>query len=151
MWASNISREPLAAAVRTLCSAKPPEGVVLLGICADDAKTAVAALKAWVGALRLPRGLLYNADVDGVPLDLGNFGPAFVKYNSATGAAHLHQLRKGAFRGVLFNPEFRDGTLRQYGSLPLDLFDDAPREDSGSREASAQRNFARRSAAGYDL
>jgi hypothetical protein len=122
-WASTVPREPLAAAVRSMCSAQSPEDLVLLGICADSAEAGVAALKAWVSALELPRGLLYNADKDGVARDLARYGPAYIKYNSATGAAHLGHC-PGEFRGVIFTPHLQDGKFRQYGSLPLNLFEE---------------------------
>jgi hypothetical protein len=122
-WARSVPREPLAAAVLSLCSAKPAKGLVLLGICADDAETGVAALKAWVSALQLPRGLLYNADTDGVPRDLSGFGPVYIKYNSVSGAAHLDRC-PGQFRGVLFTPDLMDGVFRQYGFLPLELLEE---------------------------
>jgi len=79
--------------------------------------------KAWVSALELPRGLLYNADTEGVPRDLAGFGPVYIKYNSASGAAHLGRC-PGQFRGVLFTPDLMDGVFRQYGFLPLDLLDE---------------------------
>eukprot|EP00966_Prymnesium_polylepis_P172208 3981921-Prymnesium_polylepis.1 len=41
----------------------------MLGICADDAAAGVGGLKAWVGSLGLPRGVLHGMDRDGVPLD----------------------------------------------------------------------------------
>ena len=99
----------------------------MLGICADDAAEGIAALKAWVGALDLPRGVLHGMDRDGVPLDMTDFGAVYIKYNSmpvgedAAGSAVLSGYG-GDFRGVYFNPELNDGVFRQYAVLPLKLF-----------------------------
>ena len=121
-WASTVPREPLAAAVRALRAATPPTGpAVLLGFCASDAEAGVAALRDWVRELDLPRGLVYNMDEDGEPIDLSGFGPVFIKYNSGTGSARLSRC-PGQFRGVYFTPDLGDGVFRQYGALPLGLF-----------------------------
>ena len=58
----------------------------MLGICAEDAGAGIAALKAWVSALKLPRGLLHGADEGGVPIDMDTFGPVYIKYNSLASA-----------------------------------------------------------------
>ncbi len=99
-------------------------------------------LKSWVSSLKLPRGLLHGMDVDGVPIDTSSFGPAFIKYNTG-GAVTFSEIRRmglgfdaiwkpgdavlegydGDFRGVYINVELRDGEFRQYGVLPLNLFD----------------------------
>ena len=92
---------------------------VMLGICAPDAAGGLAALKAWVTDLGLPRGKLHGLDIDGVEQPPPE-GPVFVKYNSDSGDAFLSGYG-GEFRGVLFTPELGDGAFRQYGYLPLDL------------------------------
>ena len=53
----------------------------MLGFCADDAAAGVAALKAWVTALGLPKGTLHGMDRDGVPLDMTTFGAVYIKYS----------------------------------------------------------------------
>lgn len=60
---------------------------VMLGICAGRQQDGVEALKAWVGRLNLPRGLLHGADVAGKPINLP--GGVFIKYTSNTGDAQL--------------------------------------------------------------
>ncbi len=92
----------------------------MLGICAADAPAGIAALKAWTGALGLPRRLLHGLDTQGVPVALE--GPVFIKYNSASGDAFASGYG-GDARGVLFTPGLPDGAFRQYGYLPLAMFE----------------------------
>lgn len=74
-WSLNATAAPLAAAVRSLAAtALQRDGRLMLGICANDAEEGVATLKKWVGALQLPRGELHGMDVDGVPIDMCDFG-----------------------------------------------------------------------------
>ena len=47
----------------------------------------------------------------------------FIKYNSASGDAFASPYG-GDARGVLFTPGLPDGAFRQYGYLPLRLFED---------------------------
>ena len=107
---------PLRQSVRALAAASSR---VMLGICAPDAAGGLAALKAWVTDLGLPRGKLHGLDIDGVEQPPPE-GPVFLKYNSDSGDAFLSGYG-GEFRGVLFTPELGDGAFRQYGYLPLDL------------------------------
>jgi len=87
-WSLTADRDPLAAATRALCSAaRVRDGRVMLGICAGDAASGVAALKGWVAGLGLPKGLLHGMDVDGVPIDMSTFGGVYLKYNSEAGAS----------------------------------------------------------------
>lgn len=87
-WALAQPRPPLAAAVRALCAAaRAREGRVMLGFCASEAAEGVTALKAWVEALGLPKGLLHGMDVDGVPIDMSTFGAVYLKYNSEAGTS----------------------------------------------------------------
>ena len=120
----------------------------MLGICAPDAAGAVAALKAWTSALGLPRRLLHGMDTAGVPVPMEGcvavacmlrclrlftraafpysralFRAVFIKYNSASGDAFASPYG-GDARGVLFTPGLPDGAFRQYGYLPLRLFED---------------------------
>jgi len=92
----------------------------MLGLCASDCTEGVKALQAWTNALGLPRRTLHGMDTDGVPTQLP--GPVFIKYNSASGDAHLSGYA-GEARGVLFTPGLPDGAFRQYGYLPVQLFD----------------------------
>jgi hypothetical protein len=55
-------------------------GRCMLGICASSTAEGIATLKAWVTALRLPRGLLHGMDVDGVPIEMTQ--GVYIKYNS---------------------------------------------------------------------
>lgn len=121
-------------------------GRVQLGICAGDVSEAIRTLKQWVGGLRLPKGLLHGLDVDGVPVEI--LGPIYVKYSTG-GAMTFSEMREskrgfdslwrpgdavletydGDFRGVYFNAELQDDVFRQYGVLPLDLFDENKSEN----------------------
>ena len=107
---------PLRQSARALAAASSR---VMLGICAPDAAAGLAALKAWVTDLGLPRGKLHGLDIDGVEQPPPE-GPVFLKYNSDSGDAFLSGYG-GEFRGVLFTPELGDGAFRQYGYLPLAL------------------------------
>ena len=99
-WAADADKPPLTEAVHALrAAAASRDGRIMLGICADDAAAGVAALKAWVGALGLPRGVLHGMDRDGVPLDMSSFGGVYVKYNSQSNGA-CSQPRPGAARGM---------------------------------------------------
>jgi hypothetical protein len=127
-WGLTMPRPPLADAVRRLRDAAvQADGRIMLGFCADDAAAGIAALKAWVTALELPRGVLHGMDRDGVPIDMSTFGSVYIKYNShstasdAPGTAVLSGYA-GDFRGVYYNPQLPDGEFRQYAVLPADLF-----------------------------
>ncbi|KAL3904211.1 MAG: hypothetical protein SGPRY_011374, partial [Prymnesium sp.] len=118
-WAASVPKRPLLEAVRTLCAeAERRDGSVILGICADDAASGVAALKAWVSGLNLPRGVLHGMDKDGVPLDMSSFGAVYIKYNShstgvnAPGSATLSGYG-GDFRGVYYQPEIDPDAFHQ--------------------------------------
>ncbi|KAJ1472810.1 hypothetical protein T484DRAFT_1574581, partial [Baffinella frigidus] len=91
----------------------------MLGFCGDDASQAVEALKAWITALALPRGMLHGMDKEGVPIDMSIFGAVYIKYSS-TGAEVPYAWYDGAFRGVYFNPQLPDGEFRQYAVTPHD-------------------------------
>lgn len=116
----------------------PTQGRCILGICASSAEEGVAALKAWVTALALPRGLLHGMDKDGVPIDLS--GGVYIKYNSG-GVYTFSDIRKsglgfdalwkpgdalleaydGTYRGVYFQVDLQDEEFRQY-LVPFDIF-----------------------------
>lgn len=148
-------RTSLAEAVKILSGAaishqgldQASVGRVMLGICAQDAIEGVNTLKAWVTCLDLPKGPIHGMDIDGVPIDMSNFGAVYIKYNSLSsaqdpqGSAQLSGY-KGDVRGVYFSPMLPDGIFRQYAVLPLDLFaSDSPVKfsavvDSASKLAS---------------
>jgi len=92
---------------------------VMLGVCGPTQGAGVDALKGWVPALGLPKGRLHGMDKAGVPIDMA--GAVFIKYNSISGDADLSGYG-GLYRGVLFTPQLPDGEFRQYGYLPLGLF-----------------------------
>lgn len=124
-WARTADCTALGAAVRTMGGQAER---VMLGICADDATSAVDALKSWVSALSLPRGTLHGMDKDGVPLDMTDFGSCYIKYNSLAtesgdpaGSATLSGY-DGDFRGVYFTLCLGGDTFAQFGVLPLGLF-----------------------------
>ena len=80
-WAAEQPPAPLGEAVRALlAAAEPGDGRIMLGFCADDAASGVAALKAWVTSLGLPKGTLHGMDRDGVPLDMSTFGSVYIKW-----------------------------------------------------------------------
>jgi len=139
------SRSRLPAAVRRLHMAADEErardstqGRCMLGICAASAQEGVLALKSWVTALGLPRGLLHGMDKDGVPLEIDS--AVYIKYNTG-GVLTFADIRKtgmgfdalwkpgdallepydGRYRGVYFQVELEDEEFRQY-LVPLDLF-----------------------------
>ena len=118
----------------------PARGRCMLGICAPSgAPAGIAALKSFVTALQLPRGLLHGMDVDGVPVDLEGSG-VYIKYNTG-GVYTFADIRKsgvgfdalwkpgdallemydGNYEGVYFQVELQDGEFRQF-LVPLDLF-----------------------------
>jgi len=109
-------------AVRTLAASA--DGVTL-GIAAPTLASTLATLKAWTDALRLHRGTLFGADVDGEPVDVP--GPIFLKY-SPNGEARLrHDADTRTRAGVLFYPHVaaaagEEVSVAQY-LLPLALFD----------------------------
>lgn len=114
----------------------------MLGICGLNVEECLGCLKSWVTNLELPRGLLHGADVNGVPIDTSTFGRAFVKYNTG-GAISFKEIRAsgkgfdalwipgdamlegydGDYRGVYLNVELEDDEFRQFGLLPLMLFE----------------------------
>ncbi|KAG8460000.1 hypothetical protein KFE25_011049 [Diacronema lutheri] len=150
-WSRSADRAALIDAVRTV-SAHAQR--VMLGLCADDADSAVSGLKCWVGALGLPRGTLHGMDEGGVPRDMSAFGPCYVKYNSLqtgsgdpAGSAHLSGYG-GDFRGVYLSVDLGDDAFEQYGVLPLDLFPPSPSSPCGGAGGGAGGARAGASAGG---
>ena len=125
-------------AVRTLVAASRE---VRLGIAAPQQSAAVKALKEWVQALELTKGLLHGADVDGKPLEI--IGNVFIKYASACGSANLRKdTDERTPPGVLFYPLVgeEDDASKQY-LLPLELFSrpTLPGKDARALRAHAVR------------
>jgi len=60
------------------------KGRVILGICANNAADGTQALKSWVHALQLPRGLLYGLGDDGVPVLDGGGGQGMLGKKNGT-------------------------------------------------------------------
>jgi hypothetical protein len=147
--ASEMLRPMLPEAIRYLSVRANEErardslqGRVMLGVCATSAEQGITALKSWVNALSIPRGLLHGMDKDGVPLEIE--GGVYIKYNTG-GSLTFADIRKsgigfdaiwkpgdamlelydGTYRGVYFQVELSDGEFRQF-LLPLDTFDDIP-------------------------
>ncbi len=106
-------------AVRTLVAASRE---VRLGIAAAQQGEAIKALKEWVRALSLTKGLLHGADVDGEAIEIN--GNVFIKYASVCGSANLRKDTDDRTPpGVLFYPLVgeEDDASKQY-LLPLELF-----------------------------
>lgn len=70
-----------------VCAVASESTGVMLGICAPSQADGVDALKHWVNALQLPRGLLHGADIAGEPITIR--GAVFIKYTSSSGDAQL--------------------------------------------------------------
>ncbi len=116
-------------------------GRIMLGICAENVPEGLLGLKTWVQNLSLPKGLLHGLDVDGKQINIDTLGSVYLKYNTG-GCMTFSEMRKtgrgfdalwkpgdvvleeydGDFRGIYYNVELEDGTFRQYGVLPTDLF-----------------------------
>ena len=91
----------------------------LMGICAPTQAEAVQALKVWVAALGLPKGLLHGMDRQGVAVKVE--GGVYVKYHSGSGDAVMSGY-DGKSVGVLVTPAFASGDFLQVGYFPLTLF-----------------------------
>jgi len=102
---------------------------LVFGICAGSAEEGLEELKGLVGTLAVKRGRLHGMDTDGVPRDMREFGPVFIRYVSASGDAYLSGY-DGTYRGIYFTPTLPDGEFRQYGVLPLGLWKEANRTTS---------------------
>jgi hypothetical protein len=125
---------------------------VSLVFCAPSTPAATSSLKAWTRALGLPRGKLHGVIADGLNATLGAppappspyantppppaepstppkaaeeaACPLIIKYGSAAGGDAHGCAYGGDYRGVLLTPVLADAAVRQYGYLPLRLFDD---------------------------
>ena len=65
---SDFGIAPLACLRAASVALAARAGNVMLGICAADTESAVAALKAWTTGLGLPRRLLHGLDTAGKPV-----------------------------------------------------------------------------------
>lgn len=108
---------PLRASCRSLVAQSRR---VMMGICACNVEMGLAALKAWVSDLGLPKGKLFGMDVNGVPTPPK--GLVFIKYNSDDGDAIISDY-DGNYRGVILTTELTNGGFRQFGHLPLGLYE----------------------------
>ena len=127
-WAAEQPAAPLQTSIRALLdAAAPADGRIMLGFCADDAAAGVAALKAWVTALGLPKGTLHGMDRDGVPLDMTPLAQshqvlvAVARPGDPPGGDPLGVRRRLPRR--LLQPAAPGRRLRQYAVLPLRLFE----------------------------
>eukprot|EP00466_Bigelowiella_natans_P010325 jgi/Bigna1/36045/e_gw1.12.234.1 len=91
---------------------------MVVGFCAENASAGVNELKGWVSTLSLKRGRLHGMDIDGMPRDMSDFGPVYIRYVSSSGDAYLSGY-DGNYRGAYFTPQLPDGEFRQYGVLPI--------------------------------
>lgn len=126
--------DALEQAVRVLTA---HSSSIMLGIMGDDSEEAVGALRSWQTALDLPQaplrvldeageGLLDAAASDPAAIaGMPRSAPAYLKFNSAS-QLNMLKLHEGPFRGVIVTAHLHEGTVRQFGGLPLALFDRMP-------------------------
>lgn len=105
---------------------------IMLGIMGDCPEQAVDALRSWQRQLGLPQPALRMLDSTGdsmsAPMcDAAAIGesasaPAYLKFNSMSGS-NLLKSHEGPFRGVIITANLNEGSVRQFGGLPLVLFD----------------------------
>jgi len=123
-------RSSLWEAVTKLANASDS---IVIGFCASDANEGVSELKGWVSSLKLNRGRLHGMDDDGKARDMSDFGPVYIRYVSSSGDAYLSGY-DGNYRGVYFTPNLSDGEFRQYGVLPLGLYQESSGAITNSKE-----------------
>eukprot|EP00468_Gymnochlora_sp_CCMP2014_P001894 CAMPEP_0167742080 /NCGR_PEP_ID=MMETSP0110_2-20121227/1221_1 /TAXON_ID=629695 /ORGANISM="Gymnochlora sp., Strain CCMP2014" /LENGTH=245 /DNA_ID=CAMNT_0007626219 /DNA_START=198 /DNA_END=935 /DNA_ORIENTATION=- len=117
---------------------------IVVGICAESADEGVKELKGLVENLSQKKGRLHGMDDDGVAKDMSDFGPVYIRYVSGSGDAFLSGY-DGLYRGIYFTPSLPDGEFRQYGVLPLGLWEHSisvPKDHDGI-EAKIQDQFAK--------
>ena len=99
---------------------------IVLGIMADSGARGIRVLKAWIGALYLPRGVLRAVDENSgeeVDIDGWNDRPVYIKYNSTDKGDAYMKAYDGGNVGIIFQPKFKsDDAFYQFGDLPLTLF-----------------------------
>lgn len=99
---------------------------IVLGIMADSGARGIRILKAWIGGLDLPRGVLRAVDENSgeeVGIDEWNDRPVYIKYNSTDQGDAYMKAYDGGNLGVIFQPKFgKDDAFYQFGDLPLTLF-----------------------------
>ena len=122
---SKIKRDNLRNAI--LLVTKECE-LVTLGIMAESGGRAIKTLKAWVGALDLPRGILRGVhDTTGEELELSSLedSAVYLKYGPQTSGDAYMKPYAGGNIGVIFQPKFKsqsDEDFFQFGDLPLSMF-----------------------------
>ena len=127
MKADGIKAEREALRTAVLTVVKESE-YITLGIMADTGDRAVKTLRAWVGALALPRGILRAVEESSSEefeiSSLENV-PVYLKYGPAlSGDAYMKKYAGGNV-GVIFQPKLRnqpDDDFHQFGDLPLSIF-----------------------------
>ena len=98
---------------------------VILGIMAENYDRAIITLQDWVPKLGLKKGILRTVDDNNEVVDISSFSSTqsvYVKFNSTDGGDAYMKSYDGLNRGVIFQPILEDGEFRQYGDLPLSLF-----------------------------
>jgi hypothetical protein len=145
-----------SASVLALCARASSVSLVF---CAPSCVAATSSLKAWTRALGLPRGKLHGVADSGAlfltlppppspyanappppppPPPKADDTPLIIKYSSssAAGGGDAHACPYGGeYRGVLLTPVLADAAVRQYGYLPLRLFDDDAGDDDEGGDA----------------
>jgi hypothetical protein len=88
----------------------------ILGICADDLTSGLAALQEYATALEYP------VPAPNVPAE-GLVGSIYLKFNPKTAQVYADGYT-GQYRGVLVSCQsaYSDGLNEMYGHLPLELF-----------------------------
>ena len=104
---------------------------IMLGVMGDHPEQAVDALRQWQQQLGLPQPQICMLDGAGDCLSApmcdttakrsAIAGPAFLKFNSGT-ERNMLKPHDGPFRGVIITANLHEGTVRQFGGLPLVLF-----------------------------
>ena len=120
-----IEREALRTAVLTVIRESE---LVTLGIMAETGDRAVSTLKAWVGALGVPRGVLRAVEESSsTEIEISSLAnePVYLKYGPAlSGDAYMKKYIGGNV-GVIFQPKLKNQSeedFYQFGDLPLSIF-----------------------------
>ena len=123
--------QALSDAVKTL---NRHSSSIMLGVMGDHAEEAVDALRSWQRQLNLPQPPLQvlvetptgeglsDPLCDSVAKAAEKTTPAYLKYNSRN-EFNMLKPHEGPFRGVIITANLHEGSVRQFGGLPLVLFD----------------------------
>lgn len=115
-------RELLRSAVQSVRSVSSE---ISLGIMCETGSLAIQTLKAWVQGLNLSHGELHCVSDAGasIPAISLQESPVYIKYNSSDPHnAYMKPYKSEGFIGVIFQPVLADGEFRQFGDLPLKLY-----------------------------